>query len=481
MASLQHEAIKGMSWTAFDRFATQIIRFVIGVIIARLLLPSDYGIIGMLAIFMAISQTLLESGFGSALIQKKDRTDIDYSTVFYFNIGIGLLMYLILFIAAPWIADFYHIPLLTSVTRVYMLTLFINSINIVQNAKLKIELRFKTLSIISVSTQVFTGIIGIIMAYNGWGVWALVYQGVFSSIFQTCLVWWQAHWVPKKEFSKKSFNQLFSYGGKLLVSSMINNIYSNLYTLVIGRKFSSSDVGYFNRANQFATLPSGTLTSVLLSVNFPILSKIQDDDERLVRAYSKLLLGPMFLLYPILFGLIALSAPFIVMLIGPQWLPCVPFLRIACVGAMFAPLTSINLNLLYVKGRTDLVLKLEFIKKPIGFALLLITMNFGIIWLIAGAALYEFIAFSINCYYTGKILNYGWGKQLKELLPIFVRSCLMGIIIYFVSEVLDAVWLKLLLGFIVGVCSYCLMAWVMKDQAMQMCLELIRQKNGKKK
>lgn len=452
-----------MSWTTLDKLGTELIQFLITIVLARLLMPSDYGIIGMLAIFIAISDTLLDSGFGNALIQKKDRTETDYSTVFYFNIVIGIVLYLILFVSAPWIANFYDMPILTDVLRVYMLTIIIHSLCIVQVAKLKIDLRFKVITLVSLPTIILTGFVGIVFAYHGFGVWALVYQALAQSLFRCGFLWWFAHWKPHLVFSVQSFQQLFSFGSKLLASSLINTVYSNIYTLVIGKTFSSVEVGYFNRANHFVYLPSKQTKNIVLSVSFPILTRMQDNRENLLNAYSKMVTVPMTLLFPLMIDLAILASPIVSILIGDKWLPSVYIMQILAIGYMFSPLSHINLNLLYVKGRSDLVLRLELIKKAFGFLILFSTLPFGIFWMIIGKAFYGFLAFVFNCYFTKKILDYGFWEQMKSLLPILVRSVLMGVLVWFVAGMCDNNWVKVIIGFFVSGVSYISLCWVMHD------------------
>ena len=257
---------------------------------------------------------------------------------------------------------------------------------------------------------------------------------------------------------------MFSFGSKLLCSGMINTIYENLYTLVIGKAFTASQVGFFNRGDHFAQLPTKTIQEMVVKVNYPILSSMQDDEVKLTDTYKKLLAAPMFLLYPILTLLIVLAAPLVEILIGAKWLPCVPILQIICIGCMFDPLTHINLNLLYVKGRTDLVLKLEFIKKPIGFLLLFVSIPFGVLWMCAGRSLYSLIAYMFNCYYTDKMIHYGFFSQMKALLPIIFRSLFMGLIVFFIMMLFNDIWLKLLVGALVGMMSYILLCIISKDE-----------------
>ena len=462
--SLKSKSMKGMAWTGFSRLGTQFSQFVIGIILARLLMPEDYGVIAMLTFFIAIAETFLDSGFASALIQKKDRTEIDFSTVFYFNLAISLALYTFFYISSPFIADFYGMPILNKVTRVVALSLVINGLAIVQTAKLTIELNFKAQAIASITATFISGLLAIYLAYMGWGVWALAFQGVSSSLIRTLLLWILSRWRPLWAFSYDSFQRLFSFGSKLLCSGMINTVYENLYTLVIGKVFTASEVGFFNRGDHFAQLPTKTVQQMVVQVNYPILSSMQDDEERLVNTYQRLLTSPMFLLYPLLIGLVVLAEPLIMVLIGEKWLPCVPILQIACIGCLFDPLTHINLNLLYVKGRSDLVLKLEFIKKPIAFLILFISIPFGLLWMCFGRSLYSFIAFVFNCYYSGKMIGLGFFMQMKMLFPIVFRSLIMGAIVYLSTLFVDNNISKLIVGTIVGFLFYVLVCEIMKDK-----------------
>lgn len=479
MASLRNEAIKGMSWAAIEKFTSQAIAFILGIIMARLLAPADYGVIGMTGIFIGIAGTLVDSGLGTALIQKKEKKEDDYSTLFVFNFGISTLLYLILFIAAPWIAEFYKTPVLKDVTRVITFQLVLNALFNAHYTKLRIDLQFKAMSIISLVSQIMTGCVGVFFAFIGWGVWALVWQTIFSCIIRGLMaVAYLKWWMPGTGFSKDSFRYLFGFGSKILASSLINTIYGNVYTLIIGKKFTPDEVGHYTRGGQLATFPANVTTDILVSVNYPILARLQDDNAILVNAYRKMLTVPLFALYPILVGMAVLGEPFIGLLLGEKWLPCVPFLQIIAIGAMFTPLTHVNLNLLYVKGRTDLVLKLEIIKKTIAFSIVFLTIPFGIIWMMVGKSCYDFIAFSINCHYTGKILGYGWKKQMKEILPIILKSLIMGAVVFAATFSLEGWWAKILIGVPCGMVVYFVIAIVTKDSSLTEIWNIAKEKLG---
>lgn len=477
--SLKQKAVSGVACTTVERLVTQVIQFVIGIAIARILAPQDYGAIGMTAIFFAIATTFVDSGFGSALIQKKDRNEDDYSTCFYFNLLVSTALYGVLWIASPYIASFYRTPILCEVTRTLGLTLIINSLTISQIAKLTAEMRFKQMAIITIATQIVTGGVGLYLAYVGWGVWALVFQQISSAVARLLLIEWFLKWRPRLVFSKQSFRHLFGFGSKILCSGLINTIYDNLYTLVIGRAFSAKEVGYYNRGNQFATLPTQTILTVFMKVAYPLMAEVQDDAEKLKRAYKKFLRVPLFILYPILFGLMALAKPLVLVLLGEKWLPAVPLLQVLCVGSMFDPLTHINLNILYVKGRTDLVLKLELLKKPLAFILLFGMIPFGLWWLCFGRSIYGFIAYCFNCYYTGKFINFGFWRQMYYNVPVIVKSGVMGALCYACLFIFDNPLWQLIVGFIVGVVSYFLMAVVTKDETLTDVMDIIKaRRNG---
>lgn len=400
--SLKSKTVSGVLWSAIERFSLQGVQFIINVLMARLLLPSDYGMIGMLAVFLQISQTFIDSGFSDALVQKKDRTETDLSTVFYFNIVISVLLYLLLFIGAPFIAQFYHMPELTLVTRIVMLNLIFSSFAAVPKIILVIKIDFKTQSKISLISAVVSGGIGITMAYKGYGVWSLVFQSLLNILLITFLSFYYINWRPLKTFSKDSFQNLFSFGSKLLFSRLIHALYYNLYAIVIGRRYSSAELGYYTRAEQFAIFPSGNINAIISRVTFPILSSIQDDDERLASAYRKYIKLASFLIFPLMIGLAVLAKPLIILLLTEKWIMTVVLLQILCFDWMFDHLSIINLNLLYVKGRSDWAFRLEIIKKTIATLILLLSIPFGIEGMCWGRVLYSLIAAYLNTHYIHK-------------------------------------------------------------------------------
>ena len=474
--SLRDKAVSGATWKLIEISVAHIMTFVVELYLARKLAPSDYGLVGMLAIFFALAGVLVDSGFSSALIQRQNRTREDFSTVFVFNIVASISIYLLFVVLAPSIAAFYNAPLLKTIIYVSALSFIIRGFTSIHFAKLNIDLRFSTLSKIHLVGHFVAGITGVLLAYFGFGIWALVFQGIASSLITGVVVWICSGLKPSIAFSTKSFKRLFSYGGNMLGSGLINVVYGNLYTLVIGKGFSPAAVGFYNRANGYSSMPSNIVTDIALRVNFPILVKLQEDNERLISAYEKLLKVPFFVLYPILVGIIVCAEPLITVMIGEKWLPCVPYMQILCVGYMFYPLNGFNMNILYAKGRTDISFKLEFIKKPIGLLLLFASLPFGIIWMMVGKALYSVIVYFINCYYTNKIVGYGLVRQVKILMPMIVNSLLMGAIVFLCMSFVSCPAIKLLVGIPVGMVSYYLMAFIRKDDSLSEIMNIVKNK-----
>lgn len=474
--NLKQETAKGFLWSAVERFSVQGLQFLMGLVLARLLLPSDYGLVGMLAIFLAISQTFVDSGFSSALIQKKNRTDTDYSTAFFFNIGVGLFFYLVLFFTAPLIANFYDTPELTSLTKVIGLNVFITSLAVVQRAKLTIKLDFKTQAKASFTSVFIGGCIGIAMAYNGYGVWALVVQSLLRNGLNTIFLWFLSKWMPKAVFSITSFKGLFSFGSKLLGAGLLNTIFQNIYLLVIGKLFSASELGFYTRAQQFQKMPSQNITGIIQRVTFPVLSSIQDDDEKLIKAYRSFIRLSAFVVFPLMIGLAVVAEPLIRLILTEKWMPTVPLLQLLCIAGMLYPVHAINLNILNVKGRSDLFLKLEIIKKILITIAILITFSFGVKAMVIGQIFTSFISFFINTHYSSKMINYGAWKQIKDMLPTTIITLLMAFGICMAMPIVDSDALKLLIGIVVGIIIYLVSAKIGNFNELNEIVSLIKNK-----
>ena len=422
MGELKDKAISGVKWNAIGRFSTQGVNFIIGLILARLLSPSDYGVVGMVGIFFAIAQTFIDSGFGSALIRKNDCTDTDYSTAFYFNVIVGLVCCILLWIASPLIANFFNTPILKDLVKVMSLNMFVSSFAIVHGTKLTHAVDFKSQSIVNLLTAVLSGTMGIFMAYKGFGVWSLVFQQLIATVLRVVLLVAITKWFPKRLFSKASFKYLFNFGSKILTASILHTIYANMTTLIIGKFYTAKDLGYYSRGESLATYPSTNITGLLQSVTYPVLSKIQDDDEHLIQSYRKLISMTSLVIFFGMFLLAALAKPLIVTLLTDKWLDAVIYLQIFCFAYMFDHICALNLNILYVKGYSNLVLKLEVIKKTISISMILAAVPFGVMAICIARALYTQIAVVINTYYTGKLFGLGYVKQVKDFSKYLIYS-----------------------------------------------------------
>lgn len=420
--SLKQKTIKGVSWSFVEQVLTRGANFIIGIILARLLTPTDYGLVGMLAIFIAIAQLFIDGGLTSALIRQKAPSNEDFSTVYIVNMTLSVVFYFLLFFSAPLIADFYSQPLLTPLMRVVAISLVIGPLASVQNTLLTIRVDFKTKTIISTINALVSGAVGIYCAYNGMGPWALIAQTLTSTVVSTILALAFVHWMPRLVFSGSSFKRLFSYSSRLLAANIISTVYDNAYPMVIGKRYLASDVGLYTRANQFPGIANTTFTSAMNRVAFPILSQIQDDDERLLSVYEKYIQVFCFLTFPTLMILCGCARPLVSFLLTDKWIACVPLMQIICFSLIPNGMIQINLNLLYVKGRSDLVLRMEIIKKLIMFAVLLVSMYFGLKAICYGMIVNSLIDLYFSSFYTKRILNYRLIQQIKAVYPYFLIS-----------------------------------------------------------
>lgn len=475
--SLKKKTVKGTLWSSIERFSVQGISFIVMIIMARILTPADYGLVGMIAIFMAISQSLIDSGFSQALIRKQDRSEVDNSTVFYFNIAIGIVLYLILFFSAPLIADFYKEPKLIPITRAIGLNLVFNSLAVVQRALYTINLNFKTQAKATLIGVVTSGTVGIWMAYSGYGVWSIVTQQLTNVGLVSICLWIFSKWRPILAFSKQSFKDLFNFGSKLLASGILNTIYNNLYLILIGKIFRASDLGYYTRAHQFTDFASSNLTGIIQRVSYPVLCTIQSDDTRLADVYRKLLRISAFIIFPLMMGLAAVARPMVLTILTEKWLFAATLILPLCFSQMWYPVHAINLNLLQVKGRSDLFLKLEIIKKIIGVAIICITIPMGLLAMCWGTVVNSIIALVINTHYTGKLIHLGFLKQMWDLLPILLLSVGMGTLIWLtISFIALPPLLLFTIGLIEGIIIYGLGSKIFRFKEFSELLSIIRRK-----
>lgn len=475
--SLKHKTLKGTVWSSVERFSVQGIAFLVMIVMARILTPEDYGLVGMITIFIAVSQSLVDSGFSQALIRKQDRSETDNSTVFYFNIGVGFALYLILFLCAPLIASFYKEPLLTPLTRLISLSVIINSFVVVQRALLTVKIDFKTQAKASLSAAIVSGIVGITMAYTGHGVWAIVWYQLTNLALNVSLLWILSKWRPVWSYSWKSFRELFGFGSKLALSGILDTIYRNIYLIVIGKVFKAADLGYYTRAHQFAEFPSSNVSGILQRVTFPVLCTIQDDLPRLQSVYRRFLRVSAYVVFPLMTGLAAVANPFILLVLKEQWLFSATLLSIISLGMMWYPVHAINLNLLQVRGRSDLFLKLEVIKKILGVIMLVITVPMGLVAMCVGTVINSIIALVINTHYTGKLIDVGFLAQMRDLAPTLTLSLTTGAVVYTTVTFLQAhPAISLAVGIIEGAAIYILASRIFRFPEFRELLDIIHRK-----
>ena len=428
--SLRQKTIHALFWSFFERIGQQGIQFIVSIILARLLLPEQFGLIAMLMIFMAIAQSFIDSGFGQALIQKQDVTHIDECSIFYFNILVGFLATVLLCIASPWIAGFYNQPLLVPLTCALSLNMIINAFGIVQTTLLTKQIDFKTQLKVSVIATVISGTIGITMAFNGFGVWSLVAQSLGSNLFRTILLWFFNTWRPSLVFSLDSLRVMFTFGSRLLASGLLDTVFRNIYIVVIGKLFTPADLGFYSRATSLQELPVLNISAIIGRVTFPVFSSVQDDKPQLKRGVRKALTMLVMINFPMMIGLAIVAKPLVLLLLTEKWAPCIPYLQLLCVVGMLYPLHVINLNVLAAQGRSDLFLRLEILKKILIVIAIAVTYRWGIIAMIYGQIATSCLAYFLNAYYTGKMLDYPITEQIQDLIPSLALASIMGGCVY---------------------------------------------------
>ena len=451
LATLKEKTISGLIWSFTDKFSRQGIAFVVGIILARLLTPREFGLIGMITIFIAIAQPIVDSGFNQALIRKKDCTQTDYSTVFYFNMIIGVVFYILLFTFAGSISRFFDEPELKWLVRVIALSIIIQSITLIQATTLTKKVDFKLLAKIGVISSAFSGAIGITMAYYGFGVWSLVVRMLVAEVISSFLLWLWNRWRPSLIFSKKSFNELFSFGSKLLISRLLSIAERNIYYVVIGKYFSAQDLGFYTRGKNFNDLLSQQMTVTIDRVTYPVLAQLQDDKIMLKSGYKKMIKSTMFVSFLLMAGLAAIAEPLVLTLIGEQWRASIIYLQLLCFVSMMYPLHSLNLNMLKVSGRSDLYLKINIVKKILTVPNIIIGVIWGIEAMILGMWATSLIAYYLNSYYSGRNINYSMREQVSDIFPSFLLALIIGAVVFIAGWYIPLGNLsKLILQIIIG-------------------------------
>lgn len=475
--SLKYKTKKGLYWKFFDQFMGYGMQFVVGIFMARLLSPSDYGITALPAVFMAVAGVFISGGFGSALVRKENLTEEDLATAFYYSIVVGFVCYVTLFFLSPYIADFYSTPVLKSLIRVTALGFLWGPLGTPQSVILNRKLDFKNPARISVVNKIIGSIVGITMAYMGYGLWALVFSGLVSSLIGLIQTWLVVKWLPKAPFSKKSFKYLWNYGNKMMGVSLLYTLYGNIVPVLLGKFGGTVDLGNYNRAAGYASMPSSNIAGVITGVSFPVLSKMQDDDERLAYNYRKMIKVSSFVVFPIMMLLSALAYPIVITMVTAKWEACIILLQIMCFTYMFQPMQILNVNLLNVKGRTDLSLRLEIFKKIVGAVVFIYAaINFSLEMLCVTDFFYTMFALVCNTYYTGKLINVGYLKQIRDILPSLCLGLMMFGLVSVSIKCTNILILQILIGTIVGVSFYLGLSYILKFDEIKEVKYLLNRK-----
>ena len=471
--SLKSTATKGIIWSAIDKFAVQFGQFVVGIVLARILVPEDFGLMGMLAIFIALSQTFIESGLGMGLIQRQDRKEIDFSTLFVFNLVVSSFFYLLLFFSAPFISRFFEQPKLIDLTRMLALSLFVNAFAIVPRTKLTIAVDFKSIAKSNLAGMIVGGLSGVLSAINGYGVWSLVIQILVGSLASSISLWFFSNWSPSIAFSKKSFKSLFDFGSKLLVAGLYAQLLNNIYNICLGKFYPAASLGYYTRAKSFADLSAGTIVSVLQQATFPILAAVQHDKEKLVSIYSRMIRMSAFFIIPIMTLIALLAKPIVILLLTEKWATLIPLLQWMVFARIFLPMSAVNLNLLNAIGRSDLFLKVDLSKLPLTLLSMAITIPLGVKAMIIGHVITSALSFLINAYLPGKFYGYGSIHQLKDMLPVFFAAAGMAVPVIVLSSFMDNLVLQLFFGGLLGLITYVFICWMLKLGELEEVWELL--------
>lgn len=475
------KAISSLLWRFLERCGAQLVSFLVTIVLARLLAPEVYGLIALVMVITSILQVFVDCGMANALIQKKDADDLDFSSVFFFNLVMCTALYLLLFFCAPFISAFYHNAELTSVIRVLGVILIIAGVKNVQQAYVSRTLQFKRFFFATLGGTIGAAVIGITMAYFGFGIWALVAQSLFNATIDTMILWITVKWRPKLQFSFTRLKSLLRYGWKLLASALLHTFYTNLRTLIIGKLYTPSDLAYYEKGQSFPTLIVSNINASIDSVLLPTMSGAQDNREIVKVITRRAIVTSSYLMWPLMVGLAVVAKPLVVLLLTEKWLAAVPFLQITCFALGLEPLQTANLNAIKALGRSDIFLKLEIVKKTISITILLLSMRFGVMAIALSGLAYTIIATMFNAAPNKKLLGYSYFEQIKDIMFSLVLALLMGIIIYPISLIHMPMFILLLVQVMVGAIFYVGMSFVMKLEPFCYILSTIRQLKGRNK
>lgn len=476
--SLKKKALVGVFWSALEQFGNQAIGFVISIVLARLLLPSEFGLIAMLAVFMGIAEVLINSGLTQSLIRTTEANDEDFSTVFYFNLIVSVLIYGLIILIAPFISEFYNQPILKDIVSVYCIVFVINAFGAIQKTILTKQIDFKSQMLVSTPSLIISGVVGVTMALNGFGVWSLVWSKIAQSFSSTVQLWFWSKWRPTRQFNLEKFKSHFKFGYKLLFSTLLDAIFLHSYTIIIGKFFAPAQVGYYTKADGLQMRPVGIISGIVNRITYPLLSEIQNNNDRLKQVYKKILKLVTFMIVPTLLILAVIAEPLFRLIYTEKWLPAVPYFQILCINGILFPLHVYNIQILKVKGRSDLVLKIEIFKKTIIVMFIAAAIQFGIYGLLIASVFTSIIAYFINAHYSGRLINYNTWQQIKDILPIFVISIITGIITFtfdfLIVEANDII--RISLGLLVGAISFLTLSWTVKLDSFFELKSLLKKK-----
>lgn len=465
-------------WRFAERCGAQLVTFIVSIVLARILTPSDYGTIALVTVFTTILQVFIDSGLSTALIQKKDADDLDFSSVFYFNFVICIILYLIMFVSAPFIADFYKDSSLVSIVRVISLTLIISGVKGVQQSYVSRHMLFKRFFFSTLGGTIFSAVLGIIMAYAGFGVWAIVFQQLSNNAIDTLILWITVKWRPIKKFSWSRLKNLLSFGWKMLASSLLDTVYNNLRNMIIGKLYTSADLAFYNQGDRFPKLIVTNINTSIDSVLLPTMSNEQDNHVRVKDMTRRAIKISTYIMAPLMIGLVFCAKPIVQIVLTDKWLPCVPYLQIFCISYLFWPIHTANLNAIKAMGRSDLFLKLEVIKKFIGMILLLITMNISVMAMAYSLLISGLISQVINSWPNRYLLKYSYIDQIKDILPNIVMALIMGVFVYFINYLDLSVLVSLMVQIILGGIIYLVLSIFTKNDSFIYLINILKNRKG---
>lgn len=480
MTQLRKKSLQGMVWTFAQQFSVQLLSFLVSIVLARLLMPNEFGLVGMIAVVISIGVALKDAGMSHSLIRTQKPDELDYATVFYLNLFVSFIVYALIFISSPWIGDFYNKPVLIQMIRLLALGIIIDAFSTIQRTKLTKEMNFKTQFLVDLPSLIVSGIVGVVMAYCNYGVWSIVAMQLVKNSLASIQLWIHSKWIPKFIFSVKRLKVHLNFGYKLTLSGLLDVLYNNIYNVLIGKFFSAADLGYYTRSSGTTNLVVQNVSGAINKVTYPLFSEIQDNDIRLKNVYVLIMQQVLFWVAPILIGAAVLAEPLFRFVYTEKWLPAVPMFQILCVVGIMYPIHVYNLSILNVKGRSDLFLKLELVKKIIAITCIFIVLPYGIYALLYFQVIFSIFALVINTYYSGELINYKIFEQIKDIAPILFVAAIMGGICFLLDQLLLSKncndLSRIIVGAFVGFLSYLAIAKLIQSAPLNEFIKIIRKK-----